>query len=174
MADPGGIPRFVPGVPHRVGYRALAGVLRFPWARDVGMACARRFDPFFKMMINGPLGPHLPMPFITVTGAGARTGLPRTAALVYFSDGEDLIVVASNFGGPKNPAWYYNLQAHPLVSVRCGRIVAAFCASEILDAAEHERLYRMAEAVYPGYEAYRHKTAAVGRRIPIMRLRPAG
>jgi len=35
--------------------------------------------------------------------------------LVYFTDGEDVILTASNYGGARHPGWYDNLIAHPAV-----------------------------------------------------------
>jgi hypothetical protein len=47
-------------------------------------------------------------------------------------------------------------------------------AEEVTDDAERERLFALGQHVYPGFAQYRVRTAAVGRRIPIMRLRTAG
>ena len=80
---------------------------------------------------------------------GAKSGQPREVQLTYFHDGSDPILVASNFGGQKHPAWYYNLKANP---------------------DEHARLYALAEKVYAGYGDYLVKTAPHGRRIPLFRL----
>ncbi len=43
---------------------------------------------------------------------GAKSGQPREHQITYFHDGPDPIVIASNYGGPKHPQWYYNLKAH--------------------------------------------------------------
>ena len=60
---------------------------------------------------------------------GAKTGLPRTHSLAYFTDGGDYLVVGSNGGAPRNPAWYHNLLAHPVVDVNRGprRHLAGLC-----------------------------------------------
>ena len=44
---------------------------------------------------------------------GAKSGQPREHQVNYFHDGTDAIVIASNYGGPKQPGWYFNLKAHP-------------------------------------------------------------
>ena len=55
-----------------------------------------------------------------ISGAlGARSGLPRTAALLYFSDGEDLIVIASNFGGDVFRAVVFRAINQHLISSEC-------------------------------------------------------
>ena len=97
---------------------------------------------------------------------GAKSGQPREVQLTYFHDGSDPILVASNFGGQKHPAWYYNLKANP----ECRFGGERFRASEVTDPAEHARLYALAEKVYAGYGDYLVKTAPHGRRIPLFRL----
>ena len=99
---------------------------------------------------------------------GAKTGQPREVQLAYFHDGPDPILVASNYGGPKHPNWYYNLKAHPECQIGDER----FVATEVIDPHEYTQLYGLAEQVYAGYGDYRVKAAAVGRQIPLFRLRP--
>ena len=103
-----------------------------------------------------------------LTTTGAKTGQPREVQLVYFHDGPDPILVASNYAGPKHPNWYYNLKAHP----ECQFGDERFVATEVTDPDEYARLYGLAEQVFAGYGDYRVKTAAIGRQIPLFRLRP--
>ncbi|MBF6090146.1 nitroreductase family deazaflavin-dependent oxidoreductase [Nocardia cyriacigeorgica] len=104
----------------------------------------------------------------TLTTSGAKSGMPRSVQVGYFHDGQDVVVVASNYGGAVHPQWYYNLIAHP----DCQLGGEPFVATEVADAAEYERLYALAEKVYAGWGDYRYKTAAVGRHIPVFRLTP--
>jgi deazaflavin-dependent oxidoreductase (nitroreductase family) len=99
---------------------------------------------------------------------GAKSGVPREVQLTYFHDGGEPILIGSNYGGPKNPQWIYNLRAHP----ECQFGGDKFLASEVTDPREYARLYDLAERVYPGYGEYRVKTAASGRQIPVFRLKP--
>jgi len=92
----------------------------------------------------------------------------REVQLTYFHDGSNPILIASNYGEAKNPQWYHNLTAHP----ECQFGDEHFVATEVTSPAEYERLYGLAEQVYPGYVDYRLKTAASGRRIPVFRLDP--
>jgi len=64
-------------------------------------------------------GPPL-FPTMVLTTTGARSGEPRRVALVYLPDGTGGLVVASNFGREKHPAWSANLLAHPEVEVAAG------------------------------------------------------
>jgi deazaflavin-dependent oxidoreductase (nitroreductase family) len=59
---------------------------------------------------------------------GAKSGTQRTTPLVYVEDGRDVVVVASNGGDPKHPAWYHNLLAHPETTVQIGVAPAARCS----------------------------------------------
>jgi deazaflavin-dependent oxidoreductase (nitroreductase family) len=99
---------------------------------------------------------------------GAKSGQPREHQLAYFHDGSDAILVASYLGEPKNPQWYHNLKAHP----ECQLGDEDFIAAEVTEPDEYERLYALAEHVCVNYGDYRVKAAAVGRRIPVFRLKP--
>lgn len=97
---------------------------------------------------------------------GAKSGRVRSAPLVYFTDGDDVVIVASKGGFPKNPAWYYNLKAHPETTVQVGREKRAVRAREATPA-EHERLWPMAVRTYSGYADYQERTE---RKIPLIVL----
>jgi len=98
---------------------------------------------------------------------GAKSGKKRTSPLLYVRDGDDVAVVASKGGFPKNPAWYYNLMANPDTEVQIGperRLVHARIATP----EERERLWPVAVKMYPGYEDY--QTRSKGREIPLVVL----
>ena len=61
------------------------------------------------------------IPIVLLTVRGARSGVERTVPLLYFSDGDDVILIASSYGRPKFPAWYYNLKANPDVTLEVKR-----------------------------------------------------
>jgi deazaflavin-dependent oxidoreductase (nitroreductase family) len=100
---------------------------------------------------------------------GARSGRRRTSPLMICRDGESLAVVASKAGQPSNPAWYYNLLAHPDTSVQIGaehRPVRA----RVAVGSERERLWATFVAGFPEYERYRVRAAP--RQIPVVVLAP--
>jgi deazaflavin-dependent oxidoreductase (nitroreductase family) len=107
------------------------------------------------------------LPVIQVTMTGAKSGAPRTLPLVAIPDGETLLLVASNFGRAHHPGWYYNLRAHPCVTVTCRGETGEYIASEVTGA-ERERAFALADAVYAGYALYRKRAAP--RQIHVMRL----
>jgi deazaflavin-dependent oxidoreductase (nitroreductase family) len=107
-------------------------------------------------------------PMLLLDHVGARSGIERTTPLVYIEDGDDLVLVASKGGYPKNPAWFHNLRAHPEATVQVGserRRVRARVASP----SERARLWPKAVAVYAGYEGYQERT---NREIPLVILQP--
>jgi len=77
-------------------------------------------------------------------------------------------VIASNYGGPKHPQWYYNLKANP----ECEFGDDKYMASEVTDPDDYKYLYALATKVYAGWGDYRLKTDPIGRRIPVFRLTP--
>jgi F420H(2)-dependent quinone reductase len=119
---------------------------------------------------HGLVGHRFPgsPPMLLLDHVGAKSGRPRTTPLVYAVDGENLVIVASKGGYPKNPAWFHNLKAHPDVTVQVGsrrRPVRA----RVARAKERTRLWPLVVDVYGGYEDYRRRT---DREIPLVILEP--
>ena len=112
------------------------------------------------------------VPVLVLTSTGARSGQQRETPLVYFTDGDDVILMASNYGGARHPGWYHNLVAHPECELHIGPHGGPFVARET-DGAERDRLYALAEDLYPGYSKYAQRTDGV-RMIRVLRLSPAG
>ncbi|MFF9064090.1 nitroreductase/quinone reductase family protein [Streptomyces sp. NPDC014891] len=108
---------------------------------------------------------------LLLTTTGARSGRPHTNPAVYARDGERLLVFASNAGGPKHPAWFHNLTAHPYVTVEIGTpegTVERFGATAVVtEGGERDRLYAEQAARDPGFAAYQ---AATDRIIPVVAL----
>ena len=154
-------------VAHSIGPSSASDYLR------PGQAYARHIGPRLDPWLYRATGGRYPSSLGTVASAplmatGAKSGQPREVQLTYFHDGPDVILLASNYGGPKHPQWYYNLKAHP----ECQYGDERFAAKEVTDSDEYARLYGLAEQVYVGYADYRAKAASIGREIPMFRLTP--
>jgi deazaflavin-dependent oxidoreductase (nitroreductase family) len=134
-----------------------------------GIKVASRFDPKLMKMTGGRvnLGGGV-LPTVLLTVPGRKSGVERTVPLVYFSDGDDVILMASSFGRPKLPAWYHNVKANPEVTLTAGGVSERYRASEA-EGAERDALYAKAKQVYEGYGVYEDRTAGV-RRVPVLRL----
>ncbi len=107
------------------------------------------------------------LPIITLTTTGAKSGRPRSLPLVGIPDGERLILIASNWGQARHPAWYHNLRANPAVTVTRAGETRRMVGRE-LAGAERDAAWARAVALYPGYRAYLAR--AGGRVIPVMAL----
>jgi deazaflavin-dependent oxidoreductase (nitroreductase family) len=99
---------------------------------------------------------------------GAKSGKQRTTPLVFARDGDDVILIASKGGYPKNPAWFHNLVANPDTTIQIGSKRIDVHA-RVAKPEEYDRLWKLAVAVYGGYEDYRRRTE---RQIPLVVLEP--
>jgi deazaflavin-dependent oxidoreductase (nitroreductase family) len=106
---------------------------------------------------------------LLLTTAGARSGQPHTAPMGYGEDGARLIVIASNNAAARHPDWYYNILAHPDVTVELGRERFAARATVYTGAARAAILPLVRESV-PFFESQQAKSA---REIPIVILERA-
>jgi deazaflavin-dependent oxidoreductase (nitroreductase family) len=102
-----------------------------------------------------------------LTTTGAKSGCPRTLPVLALPDGEDMILIASNFGRTRNPSWYHNLRANPRAAIVVDGVSREVVARE-LNGPERERAYRRGEEIFPGFTRYR--SWAANRAIPVLRL----
>jgi deazaflavin-dependent oxidoreductase (nitroreductase family) len=58
---------------------------------------------------------------LLLTHVGRKTGRTRLTPLLYIEDGDRWIVVASNAGDERYPAWWYNLQNRSETQIQVGR-----------------------------------------------------
>jgi deazaflavin-dependent oxidoreductase (nitroreductase family) len=106
-----------------------------------------------------------------VAGVGRQvSGRRRETPVTYFIDGDDVILIASNYGGARQPDWCYNLLAHPECELHIGPRGGRFVARETRGA-ECDRLFTLAVDLYPGYGRYAQRTEGV-RTIRVLRLTP--
>lgn len=105
-------------------------------------------------------------PMILVHHFGAKSGTERVSPMVYFPDGDRLLIIASKAGAPTNPDWYHNLKAHPRVDVEVGTETFPVAVEEL---AGDERAEKWAQvtAAMPGFAEYQEKTT---RTIPVLAL----
>ena len=108
------------------------------------------------------------MPIIYLTTTGVKSGIPRSIPVLCIPDGENLILVGSNWGNPKNPSWAYNLRKHPQTQLRKGKMVKYFSARE-LRGDERSAYWQKAVTFYPPYVSYEQHSK---RSLPIFLLEP--
>jgi deazaflavin-dependent oxidoreductase (nitroreductase family) len=103
---------------------------------------------------------------LAMTTTGRRSGQARTTAMGYLCDGDTVVVVASNSGLDRPPAWWLNLQDEPEAEIDFAgerRAVRARAATSD----EHERMWPRFVEQFPGFEGYRSYTK---REIPLVFL----
>lgn len=111
------------------------------------------------------------VPTLLLRSTGRRSGQTRTNALVYARDGADYLVVASNGGADRNPAWIFNVRADPDVEIQIGR-ERQKATARILgpDDPDYARLWKLVdEGNHDRYSAYQAQTE---RPIPIVAITP--
>ena len=106
------------------------------------------------------------LPILVLTTKGRKSGLTRQNALMYLPYGKDFVVIASNLGDEKHPAWWINLKAEPTASVQIADSYYVIHAREA-DGDEREKLWQAIAEKNSDYEQYRTWTS---RRIPVVIL----
>ncbi|AZG47899.1 nitroreductase family deazaflavin-dependent oxidoreductase [Gordonia insulae] len=109
-----------------------------------------------------------PVPVLLLTTIGRKSGEPRTAPLIYLRRGDEFVIVASQGGLPKNPAWYLNLVAEPEVTIQVGRETHDLVARTASDA-ERAELWPQLVDLYADFDTY---AAWTDRTIPVVICEP--
>ena len=103
---------------------------------------------------------------LLLTTTGRRSGQPRTVPLVFFEDGERLVVIGSKGGDARDPLWWENLKKSPEAEVQVGserrRMRARLASAE-----ERARLWPRVKRENPTYAEYEKRTT---REIPVVLL----
>jgi deazaflavin-dependent oxidoreductase (nitroreductase family) len=129
---------------------------------------AARVDPLIYKLTGGRYtssGP-LTIPQLTLTTVGRKSGKERTVQLGYTADGDDALIVASNFGGKNHPAWSYNLDANPSAKIRLGAEGKNVVATRLTDSEKAILWPKIADTI-PQMKTYVTKTE---RNIKVYRL----
>jgi deazaflavin-dependent oxidoreductase (nitroreductase family) len=113
----------------------------------------------------------LGVPTLLLRTTGRRSGAQRTNALVYAKDGADYVLVASNGGADKPPAWYFNVKANPAVEIQVGTDRTAASGRLVAPGDDdYDRLWKLAnDNNSDRYAGYQRKTK---RPIPVLVVTP--
>jgi deazaflavin-dependent oxidoreductase (nitroreductase family) len=170
-----GIPRVDPTAKSSWARRVVGRVL----STGVGSAVHRHVmapldGPLMRLTRGRVYSGKGMVPLVVLRSTGAKSGIPRDVPLGYFTDGDDVILIASNYGQARHPSWYYNL----LKSPRCqlfpeGRVDGGgqFIARPT-EGEDRDRLFALAEGYVSNFASYAVKTDGV-RSITVFRLTPA-
>jgi deazaflavin-dependent oxidoreductase (nitroreductase family) len=163
---PAQLKRVDPTTPPGPFRRAYASLANTRLGRFMSIHILWKFDPHLMRATRGRLGMALVLPTALLETRGAKSGALRRNVVIYFHDGDRVTIIASKLGLERHPAWFHNLRADPDVSF--GGIPMR--ATIVADEAERERLWALADRVFPPYAAYRREAAKVSRTIPIVHL----
>jgi deazaflavin-dependent oxidoreductase (nitroreductase family) len=135
------------------------------------LALITRLHRFVYLASGGRIGHKLGrQPMLLLHTVGRKSGEPRITPLLYVPDGERWLLVASNAGDDRPPAWWLNLRAAGEATIQVGRARHRVRARE---AGPDERpgLWKRVCDQYPNYARYEQRTA---RAIPVVVLERAG
>ena len=120
-------------------------------------------------LTNGAIGGHVSgLDVLLLTSTGSRSGQARTTPLGFLRDGGGYVIIASNGGSDRHPAWYFNLRKTPDARVRI-RGASSAVRAEVLTGDERARALEQVVSTSPGYARYQQKAH---REIPLVRLTP--
>ena len=105
---------------------------------------------------------------LLLTSTGRRSGQQRTAPVVFLADGDRQIVIGSNAGNARTPAWSYNLQANPDAEIEI-RGKRSKVRARVAEGEERAELWRKVNEMYEGFDSYDAKTS---REIAVFVLDP--
>ena len=106
------------------------------------------------------------MPILLLTMTGAKTGRTLLRPLCYSRDGDRIVIIASYGGASRNPPWYHNLVANPVVTVEVGAEKYKARATQVYGT-ERDRLFAAQAELMPFFTDYQNKTK---RQIPLFTL----
>lgn len=115
-----------------------------------------------------PFGDNL----VVLHTIGARSGATRVNPLFGLPDGDGWLVAASKAGAPDNPDWYYNLLAHPDITLETGdgtSISSHDVHVTDLEGADRDAAWAKFKEASDGFKEYEAMTT---RTIPVLRLAP--
>jgi len=132
---------------------------------------ANKVDPYLMRASRGLLKMPSGAPTALLTHTGAKSGRRRTTPLLYFTNGGNVILIASQTGKASNPAWFHNISANPEVELWSGGRGGVYRAREA-EGEERSELWRLATQLYPGFDEYQRRADAADRRIPVVVCEP--
>jgi deazaflavin-dependent oxidoreductase (nitroreductase family) len=113
-------------------------------------------------------GSFMGMRLLVLNTVGKKTGAARSNPVAWFpGDDDSWLIVASAGGAPKNPAWFYNIGAHPeALSIDVGGSNVPVAAAQ-LAGADRVKAWSSITTASPQFSKYESKT---DREIPVIRL----
>jgi deazaflavin-dependent oxidoreductase (nitroreductase family) len=168
----GRVPPMDPDAPRGRAYRASEAFAQTEVGRWVAIHVAPTLDIVLAKATGGRIAAFPGARVAMLTAPGRKSGTLRTTPLLYFTEGEDVIVIASSYGREKHPAWFHNAIAAESVDFHVGAHGGAYRATEVEDPQERRALFSRSFGLFAGYEGYEQRAGGAGRTIPVVRLTP--
>jgi F420H(2)-dependent quinone reductase len=124
--------------------------------------------PLYRLSGGRLMGKVNRAPVLLLTTTGRKSGQKRTAPVVYLANDENLVVIGSNAGHSRTPAWSLNLKANPDAEVEIGRERHSVHA-RVAEGEERADLWRKHNDQYSGFDEYEARTK---RDIALFVLEP--
>src|SRR3954453_2304305 len=163
------VPSYDPLTPKGPWLNTLSGAARQRPVTWFLVHIGNKIDPYLMRASGGRVKSTINAPTVLLTHTGAKSGKKRTTPLGYFTDGDDVILIASRGGDHNHPAWYFNVRANPEVELFTKGGGGRYRAREA-EGSERERLWDLATSFYPGFARYQER--AGDRRIPVIVCSP--
>jgi deazaflavin-dependent oxidoreductase (nitroreductase family) len=153
-----------PQMPDNSFYSRMSMAMPDSWLKAIGKLNV----PVYRLSRGRIFGKIGTAPVLLLTSTGRRSGQQRTAPVVFLADGDREIVIGSNAGNVRTPAWSYNLQANPDAEVEI-RGARKPVRARVAEGEERAELWRKVNAMYAGFDSYDAKTS---REIAVFVLEP--
>ena len=124
--------------------------------------------PIYRLTRGRVFGRIGRAPVLLLTTTGRKSGQRRTAPVVYLADGDRMVVIGSNAGNERPPAWSLNLVANPDAEVEL-RGKHLNVRARVAEGPEHDDLWRKSNEQYAGFDDYKTRTT---RNIKLFVLEP--
>jgi deazaflavin-dependent oxidoreductase (nitroreductase family) len=124
--------------------------------------------PVYRLSRGRLLGKVGTAPVLLLTSTGRRSGQKRTAPVLFLADGEGHVVVGSNAGNERAPAWSFNLKANPDAEIEI-RGARRAVRARVAEGEERAELWKKVNELYEGFDSYDARTS---RDIAVFVLEP--
>jgi deazaflavin-dependent oxidoreductase (nitroreductase family) len=131
-------------------------------------ALGRLNVPVYRLSRGRLLGKVGTAPVLLLTSTGRRSGQKRTAPVLFLADGERHVVVGSNAGNERAPAWSFNLKANPDAEIEI-RGARRAVRARVAEGEERAELWTKVNELYEGFDSYDARTS---RDIAVFVLEP--
>jgi len=154
------VPPVDPTAPRRLRKALLEPLALSSFGRWYVINVAPRIDGSLGRRSGGRLQSVPGVPMLLLTHRGAKSGRTYVTPLLYFTDGadEDVVLIASNYGRARHPAWLANVRANPEVALQARGRGGRYRARVLADGSERDRLFGLAKQLTRAYADYERRT----------------